>query len=97
MTEHVVKIHDRYYDAVANGIKTFEIRKADRDYRVGDTLVLQRCNDKGNVVYHGDDNLGINVPDQIYCAIAYILTSEDFPDGIKEGYCVLGIKRTAED
>ena len=41
MTLHTLKIYSEYYDAVRNGIKTFEIRKNDRDYKVGDTLRLR--------------------------------------------------------
>jgi len=38
MTEHVLKLNQRYFDAVKNGIKTFEVRKDDRDFKLGDTL-----------------------------------------------------------
>ncbi|WP_032470160.1 DUF3850 domain-containing protein [Vibrio metoecus] len=37
---HTLKIEPRYLDAVLSGLKTFEIRKNDRDYCVGDTFVL---------------------------------------------------------
>lgn len=91
MTEHILKLNDRYFDAVKNGIKTFEIRKNDRDFKVGDTLLLRRCNDQGLCETHGDDRLGINVYDEIRCAIMYIITHEEF-QGINEGYCVMSIK-----
>ncbi len=40
------KIHDLktippFYKDVENGLKTFEVRKNDRDFKVGDCLVLQ--------------------------------------------------------
>ena len=35
------KIMPGYYKAVAKRIKTFEIRKDDADYQVGDILVLR--------------------------------------------------------
>lgn len=35
MTYHELKIHPRWFDAVKNGIKKCEIRKADRDFAVG--------------------------------------------------------------
>jgi ASC-1-like (ASCH) protein len=42
MTTHELKIWPQYFDAVANGTKTFEIRfEGDRDYAVGDTLILK--------------------------------------------------------
>lgn len=38
--DHQLKILPQYFQAVAGGDKTFEIRKNDRDYKVGDTIVL---------------------------------------------------------
>lgn len=40
MTTHRLKIHEQYADAVLNGTKTFEIRKNDRGYKVGDEIVF---------------------------------------------------------
>lgn len=37
---HALKILPRYFDAVRNGCKTFELRKNDRDFQVGDYLAL---------------------------------------------------------
>jgi ASC-1-like (ASCH) protein len=39
--EHHLKILPEYYNAVRYGAKTFEIRKDDRNYEVGDTLILK--------------------------------------------------------
>lgn len=93
MTKHTLKLNDRYFDAVANGIKTFEIRKNDRDYKVGDTLVLKKVNDEGLYITYADHNLGINLDYEIKVAVTYILTHDDFPDGIPEGYVVMSIER----
>lgn len=38
---HTLKIQSRYFKDVVSGLKTFEIRKNDRDYKVGDILVLE--------------------------------------------------------
>ena len=41
MTIHKLKLNACYYDDSASGIKTFEIRKNDRDFKVGDILELR--------------------------------------------------------
>lgn len=59
--------------------KRFEVRKNDRGYRIGEYI-------------------NVYVPDTLHLRsfrITYILTSEQFPDGIKDGYCILGIEETA--
>ena len=85
MTKHSLKINPVYFDAVKNGIKTFEIRKNDRDYRVGDTISL------GEWV-PGTIEAGSWTGRRVKVAITYILTHDDFSDGISEGYVILGIK-----
>lgn len=42
--EHFLKIQPQYFEEVRNGNKSFEIRKNDRDFKVGDTLYLQEYN-----------------------------------------------------
>ena len=39
--DHQLKILPQYFQAVAIGDKSFEIRKNDRDYKVGDNIVLK--------------------------------------------------------
>ncbi len=41
MTEHILKTWPEYFDAVASGQKTAELRNDDRGYAVGDTLILR--------------------------------------------------------
>lgn len=41
MVVHELKILPEYYQAINEGIKTFEIRFNDRDYSVGDVLLLK--------------------------------------------------------
>lgn len=37
---HTLKTETAYYQAVESGIKTFELRKNDRGFRVGDMVTL---------------------------------------------------------
>ena len=41
MTTHYLKCWPIFFFEAASGMKTFEIRKNDRDFRVGDIIVLQ--------------------------------------------------------
>lgn len=92
MTEHNLKLNDRYFDAVKNKIKTYEIRKNDRDFKVGDTLRLIRVNDNGLPV---DSICG--QPTIAYATVTYMLGHDDFPEGIPEGYVVMSIRLEAYD
>lgn len=42
---HALKIQPKYFDAVRSEVKTFELRKNDRDFRVGDFLALNEWDD----------------------------------------------------
>lgn len=44
--EHKLKILPEYFEAVKSGSKTFEVRKDDRGFQAGDTLFLQRKNNR---------------------------------------------------
>lgn len=41
MTIHTIKIYPQWFDRIANGTKRVEIRRADRDYQIGDQLVMR--------------------------------------------------------
>jgi hypothetical protein len=41
MNKHVLKILPQHYNNVASGTKTFEIRKNDRAFQKGDSVILR--------------------------------------------------------
>lgn len=70
-----------YFNDVRIGRKTFELRKDDRDFEVGDKLILDEY-DPETDSYSGEKEYG---------EIIYIL--RDAPQfGLMEGYCILGLK-----
>lgn len=79
MTVHYLKIKPEYYRDVQSGLKKFELRKNDRNFQVGDVLMLIKLDDKGNET------------DQVTrVKVTYIL--KDCPQyGLKDGYAILGI------
>ena len=79
MAKHELKTWSEYFQAVLNGSKTFEVRKNDRSFKVGDLLLLREWD---NIEYTGDTAL---------FKITYILQGGNF--GIEAGYCVLGIQK----
>lgn len=69
---------------VKSGAKPFEVRRNDRDYQVGDTVVLHEWN-PGSERYTGR---------KLDRRITYILAGGQF--GVEQGYVVLGLKVKAE-
>lgn len=74
---HYLKISPYYINEVIEGNKTFEVRKNDRNFQVGDVIILQE--------YHNSKYL----ERKISAKITYIL---DRFEGVQSGYVVLGIK-----
>lgn len=77
-TIHEVKILPEYFKPVKDGTKTFEIRKNDRNYQVGDSLILKEWDVEG---YTGEE---------LTKKIVYIYEGNDMY-GLRSGYCILGL------
>lgn len=82
---HQLKIDSKYFEDVVSGKKTFEIRKNDRDFMVGDFLALNEltpheCNEKGEHKETGR------------CCIVYVKYVFNDSNFCKEGYVVIGIQ-----
>ncbi len=95
MTKHTLKIDEQWFDAVAVGTKNFEVRKNDRDFKVGDTLLIEEWDstviDKGEG-YESQFGPRGCTGRRAVATITFILRAEEFPIAINEGYAVLGIK-----
>ena len=74
---HLIRLAKPYFDDVANGIKTFELRKNDRGYKKGDILEMMEFAD------------GKNTGRMVKVLVTYIL--EDYT-GIEDGYCIMATK-----
>ncbi len=87
MKTHELKTLPEYFKAVNLGVKMFEVRKNDRDFKVGDVLILrewlptEHCESTGQ--YSGR---------KIERTIGCFIDGVQF--GIKKGYCVLGFQET---
>lgn len=84
---HALKIEKQYFEAVASGRKTFELRNNDRNFAVGDFLALnevtREINDPTDTVYTGRCCL---------VEVDYILDSEVY---LQPGFVALAIKPCA--
>lgn len=76
---HTLKILPTYFKSIFLGYKNFEIRKKDRDFKVGDGLILQEFE---NEKYTGRIMVRY---------ISYIYDGNG-EYGLSDGYCILGIK-----
>jgi hypothetical protein len=79
--QHNLKTWPEYFDAVAIGAKTFEVRKHDRDYVVGDWLRLMEY-DPETERFTGREAMR---------RVTYILSGHLLHIGIRRGYCVMGL------
>lgn len=83
---HILKTLVQYLDAVGFRQKAFEVRRDDRDFQVGDWVMLRQW----------DDQVGAFGARWIICKITYVLRgAEAVRFGVQEGYCVLGIRLPA--
>ena len=74
---HELKILPTYFDAVISNVKHFELRKDDRDYKVGDFIVLREWE---NGEYTGRE-AGFKIEYILRDCTEYRLA---------EGYCIIG-------
>lgn len=74
---HELKTWPEYFEAVYNGLKTFEVRKDDRNFQVGDILILREWL-PSRESYTGR---------KTYVKVTYTLRDTRF---VKDGHVVMG-------
>lgn len=79
---HHIKLGATFFEEVASGEKTFELRKNDRDYKKGDILEMMEFKD------------GKNTGRTVRVLVTYIL--EEFA-GLEDGYCIMATSLMKED
>ena len=85
MKIHTLKIAKKYFDEITAGRKTFEWRKDDRGFKIGDFIFFSVFTDiaaDGTPLYQTSD---------ISFEITYILRDAENL-GLPNGYCVLAIR-----
>lgn len=87
MSEHRLKTLARYWDAIEDGSKTFEVRLNDRAFQTGDILILEKMDNDGRFYE--------TLPGERFTArsirkrVTYLLQGGQF--GIEPRYCVMGL------
>lgn len=82
MSEHTLKTWPTHFHEVLAGRKTFELRKDDRGYQPGDTLVLAEW-DPDTERYTGR---------RCTAAVSHLLRGGQF--GLEDGYVCMSLRRT---
>lgn len=103
MTKHELRVEVRGFDAVASGIKSFEVCNDEADVRVGDSVLIREYDSTEYLDTDWTDAYG-NFPAEppvrrkgytgryAFATVVYVLRAEDCPIALKEGYAVLGLK-----
>lgn len=81
---HTLKTWPEYFYRVLHGQKNFEVRKNDRDFQIGDEVILEYF-DPDNPESSKDYRAPIKI------RITYLLNGGQF--GIEPGYCVFGFEK----
>ena len=78
MLQLELKLQSKYWDDVKDGTKSFEVRKDDRKFKVGDIVTF-------SLVWESGLDGGVNMEPKV---IKYVLQGGQY--GISDEYCVIG-------
>lgn len=85
MKIHELKCWPEFFGPVRAGVKTFEVRKHDRMFSVGDVLRLLEWDPRTKSYTRQMEDV----------RVTYLLAGGEF--GIERGYCVMGISQLRPD
>lgn len=86
MQTHELKTDPQVFDDVVDGRKTFEIRKDDRGFEVGDMLVLRKTKHTGAEMANGAP---LKYLGALYVYVTYILRGPIY--GLADGWVIMAI------
>jgi hypothetical protein len=86
---HELKCWPSFFAGIWDKSKTFEVRKNDRDFMVGDLLVLMEWNPAFHETGEGDGVHEGMTGRECRRVVTYVLRGGEF--GIAPGHCVLGL------
>ena len=94
MKLHELKILHKYLVDVSIGSKTFELRKNDRDYQVGDLIHFIDIKEDDATYKNSMDECQIEpyIDENTLYRITYVLKDVE-KYGLHKDYCILGIKK----
>lgn len=90
MTLHELKILHEYLIDVSIGKKTFELRKNDRDYQVGDLIRFIDIREDDSTA--NKNQIEPNIDENTLYRITYVLKGVE-KYGLDKNYCILAIKK----
>lgn len=87
MTIHQLKCWPDEYQAIIEGRKTFEFRRNDRGFEVGDIIQLDEWKPETENAFFVSGSFTLR---SVRASITYILNSGEW--SVPDGYCILSIK-----
>jgi hypothetical protein len=89
MATHELKTWSEQFKKVLSGEKTFELRKNDRDFKTGDTLILIE-GDLGGYGMTDHDLSYFPTGRELKCSVTHVLYGGRF--GLPDDHCIMSIK-----
>jgi len=86
MTEHALKTWPHFFADVLSGRQTFQVRKNDRDFKEGDTLLLEEWLPNND---SRDPRAGSYTGRKCRVIVRSVLRGPIL--GIQKGWCVMGV------